>query len=32
MVIKIIDEIGKIYYRIFDDYNEYLKELNKTLK
>ena len=30
MVIKIIDE-EKIYYKIFDDYDKYLKEL-KLLK
>jgi hypothetical protein len=27
MVIKIIDK-DKIYYKTFDDYNKYLKELN----
>jgi hypothetical protein len=35
MVIKKIDEIGKIYYKVFDDYSKYLKELdalkNETL-
>jgi hypothetical protein len=29
MVIKIVDKItGKIWYRHFNDYNKYLKELN----
>ena len=32
MVIKIIDE-GKIYYKIFDDYDKYLKDdVEKMLK
>jgi hypothetical protein len=35
MVIKKIDETGKIYYKVFDDYSKYLKELealkNETL-
>jgi hypothetical protein len=31
MVIKKIDETGKIYYKVFDDYSKYLKEL-KALK
>ena len=31
MVIKKIDETGKIYYKICYTYNEYLKELD-TLK
>jgi hypothetical protein len=35
MVIKNIDETGKIYYKVFDDYSKYLKELdalkNETL-
>jgi hypothetical protein len=35
MVIKKIDETGKIYYKVFNDYSKYLKELdalkNETL-
>ena len=35
MVIKKIDETGKIYYKVFDNYSKYLKELdalkNETL-
>ena len=35
MVIKKIDETGKIYYKVFNDYSKYLEELdalkNETL-
>lgn len=31
MVIKYIDNTGNIYYKVFDDYSKYLRELN-TLK
>jgi hypothetical protein len=33
MVIKKIDETGKIYYKVFDDYSKYLKDdVEKMLK
>jgi hypothetical protein len=32
MVIKITDITGKIYYKIFKDYNKYIEELTRLSK